>query len=262
MHKSTISKKMNLLYTVVDPSLYTHHSPGETYPTSSFPFPTDVDEVLNITGCTNDNKRAAAKNTHVIKLKSRNNIINMNAVLVNTFLGLVPNMLNLLYKQERMMNQNAVFHKCFDWVVKKYGHTKAKDCETNWMAMDTDWHPLMGFEVLTSFFSVATNSRASLTTPLLTGTPPALSSTFSTAQASLPESKMWILRGDDPSKTNDFISFKTFWENVVQIASFTSIPASQHGYCLAVTNNNASTHSLTDAVLKFGMAYAATQESL
>ncbi len=31
-HKSTISKKMNLLYLAVDPSLYTYYSAGKVYP--------------------------------------------------------------------------------------------------------------------------------------------------------------------------------------------------------------------------------------
>ena len=43
-HKSTISKKMNLLYVVVDPGLYTHYSAGEAYPTNDYSFPADVDD--------------------------------------------------------------------------------------------------------------------------------------------------------------------------------------------------------------------------
>ncbi len=73
---------------------------------------------------------------------------------------------------------------------------------------------------------------------------------------------MWILRGNDASKTNNFVSFKTFWENAVQIAVFTTLPVSQHGYGMAMTNNNASAHSLTDVVSNFITAYNATQESL
>ncbi len=70
------------------------------------------------------------------------------------------------------------------------------------------------------------------------------------------------IRGDDASKTNNFFSLKTIWENTVQIAAFTAIPASQHGYGMAATNNDALAHLLTDAVSNFGMAYATTQESL
>ena len=55
--------------------------------------------------------------------------------------------------------------------------------------------------------------------------------------------------------------FKSFWENAVQIAAFTSVPASQHGYGMAVTDDDVSA-SLMDAVSNFGTAYAGTQETL
>jgi hypothetical protein len=77
------------------------------------------------------------------------------------------------------------------------------------------------------------------------------------------EYKTWNLRGNNASKTNDFVSFKTFWENTVpQIAACIAVPASQHGYGMAATNDDASAHLLTDEVSTFGMVYAATQESL
>jgi hypothetical protein len=77
------------------------------------------------------------------------------------------------------------------------------------------------------------------------------------------EYKTWIFRGNEASKMNDFVLFKSFWENAVQIAAFTTIPASQHRYGMAATVNNASAHLLMDAVLNFlGTAYATTQESL
>ncbi len=74
----------------------------------------------------------------------------MNATLIDTLLGLIPTAFKLLYEQEWMMDPNAVFHQCFDWFVTKYGHTSAEDREANRMAMAADWHPSMGFEVLTS----------------------------------------------------------------------------------------------------------------
>jgi hypothetical protein len=75
------------------------------------------------------------------------------------------------------------------------------------------------------------------------------------------ENKTWILQGDNANKAIDFAAFEKFWENAVQIAAFTSVPASQHGYGMAATNDNALA-SLTDAVSNFGTAYAATKESL
>jgi hypothetical protein len=39
MQKANISKKMNLLYMAVDPSLYTHsYSAGKAYPHAMYPF--------------------------------------------------------------------------------------------------------------------------------------------------------------------------------------------------------------------------------
>jgi hypothetical protein len=90
MHKSTISKKMNLLYVAVDPSLYIHCSAGEVYPHAMYPFSNNVNEVPNFTTCTNNNKCAAAKITQVILLKMQNNITNMNTVFINTLLSLIP----------------------------------------------------------------------------------------------------------------------------------------------------------------------------
>ena len=75
------------------------------------------------------------------------------------------------------------------------------------------------------------------------------------------EYKMWILRGDYTNNAIDFAAFKSFWENAVQIAVFTAVLASQHGYGMAATDDDA-TASLTDAVSNFGTAYATTQESL
>jgi len=141
---------MNLLYVMVDPGLYTHYSAGEAYPTNDYPFPAEVDEVPDYGVCNNDNDRAAAKIRHAILLKTRNDVVNMNAALIDTLLSLIPKAFKLLYEQEWMMDLNAVFRQCFDWFVTTYGLTSAEDRETNRTAMAADWHPSMGFEVLTS----------------------------------------------------------------------------------------------------------------
>ncbi len=49
-----------------------------------------------------------------------------------------------------MMDPNAAFRQCFDWLVTKYGRASTKDRETNRTVMATNGHPSMGFEVLTS----------------------------------------------------------------------------------------------------------------
>ena len=262
-HKSTISKKMNLLYVAVDPGLYTHYSAGEAYPTNDYPFPPDVDEVPDFRACNTDNDRAAAKITHAILLKTRNDVVNMNAALIDTLLSLIPSAFKLLYEQERMMDPNAVFRQCFNWFVAKYGRTSAEDRETNRTAMAADWHPSMGFEVLTS------RLFRGVTFASLSGHPITDKDTVDIGVRVLnrtglfgEEYKAWILRGDDPNNAIDFAAFKSFWENAVQIAAFTAVPASNHGYGMGMANDEDDTASLTDAVSNFGTAYAATQESL
>jgi hypothetical protein len=78
MHKSTIFKKMNLLYVAADPSLYTHYSANKAYPHDMYPCPDNVNEVPNFTTYTNDYECAAAKILHAMLLKTQNNVVNMN----------------------------------------------------------------------------------------------------------------------------------------------------------------------------------------
>jgi hypothetical protein len=74
-----------------------------------YPFPDNVGEVPDFTTCADNNKCAATKCSHAILLKTRNDVVNMNAELINTLLSLIPTAFKLLYEQERMMDPNAVF---------------------------------------------------------------------------------------------------------------------------------------------------------
>jgi hypothetical protein len=128
--------------------------------------------------------------------------------------------------------------------------------------MAADWHPSMGFEVLTS------RLFRGVTFASLSGHPITDKDTVDIGVHVLnrtglfgEEYKAWILRGDDPNNAIDFAAFKSFWENAVQIAAFTAVPASNHGYGMGLANDD-DTASLTDAVSNFGTAYATTQESL
>ena len=128
--------------------------------------------------------------------------------------------------------------------------------------MATGWHPSMGFEVLTSCLFCG------VTFASLSGHPITDKDTVDIGVRVLnrtglfaKEYKTWILRGDNVNKAINFAAFKSFWENAVEIAAFTAVPVSQHGYGMAATGNDASA-SLTDAVSNFGTAYVATQESL
>ncbi len=90
---------MNLLNVTVDPNLYLHYSASasEAYPVGSYPFPANVDEVPDFSTCTTDNDCAAAKIMHAILLKTCNDIVNMNAALIDTLLGLIPSAFKILY---------------------------------------------------------------------------------------------------------------------------------------------------------------------
>jgi hypothetical protein len=68
-HKSSISKKMNLLYIAINPILYGHYSSGEAYPHADYPFPNNVTNVLDYSGCTDTNEHANLKVTHGMALK-------------------------------------------------------------------------------------------------------------------------------------------------------------------------------------------------
>ena len=60
----------------------------------------------------------------------------------------------------------------------------------------------------------------------------------------------------------DIAAFCYFWETAVNIASFMATPALQHSYGMNAVEDNPSATYLTGAVSNFGVAYAATQESL
>jgi hypothetical protein len=109
MHKSTISKMMNLLYVAVDPDLSKHYAGNEANTVDCYPFPTDVPDVPNYAGAIDSNDRAARKCTHGIALKKRNNVANMNGTLIVAFLDLIPIAFKQAYKQKRMEDPNAVF---------------------------------------------------------------------------------------------------------------------------------------------------------
>ena len=51
------------------------------------------------------------KQMHTILLKTRNNVVNMKATLIDTLLSLIWMAFKLLYKQERMMDLNTVFRQ-------------------------------------------------------------------------------------------------------------------------------------------------------
>jgi hypothetical protein len=148
MHKSTISKKMNLLYVTVTPNLYKHYAGSEAYPVDCYPFPANVPNMPDYVGAINSNDHAARKCTHGMAPKKCNDIVNMYTVLINAFLDLIPIAFKQAYKQKRIEDPYAVFRKMFDWFVFKYGRTSAEGHKANCTVMALEWHPTIGFELL------------------------------------------------------------------------------------------------------------------
>jgi hypothetical protein len=112
-YKSPISKKMNFLCIVIDPTLYGHYSGSEAYPDADYPFPLKVMDVPNYSGCADTNDCTNLKVTHGTALKQCNNIINMNSAFINAFLDLVLVAFKQSYEQIQIENPNSIFFaKC------------------------------------------------------------------------------------------------------------------------------------------------------
>jgi hypothetical protein len=210
-HRSPVSKKMNLLYVAINPTLYGHYSGGKAYPDADYLFPPKVMDVPNYSGCTNTNDCTNVKVTHNMALKQRNDVIIMNSTLIDTFLDLVPVAFKQSYKQIRMENPNSVFCEMFAWFVAKYGHTSADNCEANHTTMALEWHPPQGLELL-----VAHLFRGATFTNL--------------AKHPIPDNdivnidiciihqtglfakkyKAWITRGNNTANNMDFAAFRSF----------------------------------------------------
>jgi hypothetical protein len=195
--------------------------------------------------------------------KQHNDIINMSSALIDAFLDLAPVAFKQSYEQIRMENPNSVFCKMFVWFVAKYDHTSADNRKANCTTMALGWHLLQGFELLVAhLFRGATFANLVLhpipDNDIVDIGIRVIHQTGLFAE----EYKAWITSGDNTANGMDFAAFCSFWENAVNIASFTATPALQHGYGMNAIEDNQSATYPTNAVLNFGVAYAATQESL
>ncbi len=123
---------------------------AEAYPDRRFaPLPPVVNDVLDFTLCTDKNERATLKIRHAIDMKTRADIITMNAALTNVFLSLLSTGVRASYQQQCLQQPNIIFVELFDWFVAQYGTTTAKDRDANRQRMAADWHPADGFDALT-----------------------------------------------------------------------------------------------------------------
>ncbi len=153
----------------------------------------------------------------------------------------------------------------FLWFVEQYGKTTAEDCEANRQRMAADWHPANGYDALILC--------------LFTGAAYASSASFKMNDVDIiniglriikqcgmysKEYKAWIARKSiRPTITKMFDTFKTYWAAKNTLVNQTTIPTSLHGYGMAAVNDdNASVVSNGKSIANFGLAYAATRESV
>ncbi len=119
-----------MLFCAAAPDLYAFFT-KEAYPTSFFPFPTEVEEAPDFQSCTDDNQRETLKSTHALAKKTRADIVTMNSALADVFLVNLPKSIHNGYDPIRMGSPNTVFLHMFDWFIKKYGVTMAEEREEN-----------------------------------------------------------------------------------------------------------------------------------
>ncbi len=138
---------MNMLFCAAAPDLYAFFT-KEAYPKTFFPFPKEVEEVPDFKNCTDDTQRKTFKSTHALAKKTRADIVTMNATLLDVFLTNLPKLIHNSYDPIHMGLPNTVFLHMFDWFIKKYGVTMAKEREENQKRMAADWQPPNGSQQL------------------------------------------------------------------------------------------------------------------
>jgi hypothetical protein len=137
-HKMPASKDMNMLFCTAAPDLYAFFT-KEAYPSTFSPFPKEVEEVPDFNNFTDNNQHETLKSTHALAKKTRAHIVTMNAALSDVFLVNLPKLIRDGYNPIRMGLPNTVFLYMFDWFIKKYGVTTAKDRERS---IDNEWPPI------------------------------------------------------------------------------------------------------------------------
>jgi len=83
--KTPASAIMNMLFCAASPGLYSFFM-NEAYPTNYFPFPAEVDSILDFSACNSDNERETLKATNTRDRKTRADIVTMNIALSDAFL--------------------------------------------------------------------------------------------------------------------------------------------------------------------------------
>jgi hypothetical protein len=188
----------------------------------------------------------------------------MNTTLADVFLETMSAQVCASFQQPRLRKPNIVFVNLFLWSVKQYGKTTAKDCKANRQSMAADWHPAEGFDtlILCLFTGAAFASSAGCKMNDVDIVDIGLCIIKQCGMYG-EEYKAWIARkAVRPHIVETFDTFKKFWVAKIMLVNQTGIPASLHWYGMAAVNNDDSVVSYGELIVNFGVAYAATQESV
>jgi hypothetical protein len=254
---------MNMLFCAASPGLYSFFT-TKAYPASFFPFPVEVDAILDFSACTTDNKRKTLKATNTRNRKMRADIVTMNAALSDIFLANLPKVIPKTYEPICMKHPNMVFLHMFEWFITKYGKTMAKDRKDNRQRMAADWHPSNGFEPLATCLFIGASFVSTARYPMDDCDVINIGLRIIKCCGMYSEDyKNWIARKNKtPAIVETINSFKKCWANVIALVNQTAVPASQHGYGMAAMDNNVLLALYSESLANFGAAYAATQESI
>ena len=102
---------MNMLFCAASPGLYSFFT-NKAYPSTFFPFPTEVPSVPDFSTCNFDNEHETMKATNARNHKLRADIVTMNAALSDVFFVNLPKAICERHEPICMKQPNTVFHTC------------------------------------------------------------------------------------------------------------------------------------------------------
>jgi hypothetical protein len=149
---------MNLLFCAAPHNVYAFLT-TEACPNAFMPFPPEVPDVPNYTGCVDDNNPATVRAMHARDKKTRADIITMNTALADVFLEAISSQVCASFQQRRLCEPNIIIVDLFLRFVNQYGKTMAKDYEGNRQRMAADWYPANGFDAAPLHWSCVLQQR-------------------------------------------------------------------------------------------------------
>ena len=264
-HQSTISPAMNLLYVAVPPEVYEQYT-QEPYPAASYPYPAEVPPVPDYAMAQDDNDRARITAQHAADLKTRQDVINMNNALTDTFLSLFEPTYRASYERQRTRAPNAVFRNVFQHFLTTYGRTTADERWANKERMAADWTPSDGFESLIDRINQGIQYAFFAFHPIQDHEIVDIAERVLTRCGLYPEEmKRWIARdGTDGDEDQDktWFRFQEVWTTAINAADdATSTAAGQHGYGMNISGTT-DDESFDTSVTNFSQAHQHTQAAI